>query len=340
MLVMSQDIDYVYDAGTRLEQLTGLLVTFPKPADKSGDGYVVINKHKFVLDAKAEIRKENKLFLIDRVNQLRASAQFPILVIGRYISTEATLAFKESGINYLDIAGNCHIREKDLYVYISGQKPQQKQITNQSKAFQEAGLKLIFRLLSNPDNIRLSYRELSELTGVSKGSISNVMNDLEHLHFVLKTKSGKILKNMPALLEKWVMAYHDVLYPRLVKKRMRFAKNESRANWKMLPIREIAGKTLWGGEPGAEILTHYLSPEKFIIYTSEGWQTVGQKLGLIPDESGEVEVAQSFWKEEKDESLKDVAPPLLVYADLMGSGYSRNIETAKLILDNELQHIK
>ena len=37
---------------------------------------------------------------------------------------------------------------------------------------------------------------------------------------------------------------------------------------------------------------------------------------------------------------KHIVPPLLIYADLMGSGYGRNIETAKIILENELPHLK
>ncbi|MDY9919467.1 MAG: type IV toxin-antitoxin system AbiEi family antitoxin [Proteiniphilum sp.] len=34
---------------------------------------------------------------------------------------------------------------------------------------------------------------------------------------------------------------------------------------------------------------------------------------------------------------KNTVSPLLVYADLMGSGDSRNIETAEIILNNKLQ---
>jgi len=33
-------------------------------------------------------------------------------------------------------------------------------------------------------------------------------------------------------------------------------------------------------------------------------------------------------------------PPVLIYTDLMRSGSDRNIETANMILNNELQYIK
>ncbi len=98
------------------------------------------------------------------------------------------------------------------------------------------------------------------------------------------------------------------------------------------------GTSLWGGEPAAAILTNQLAPEKFSIYTNESWLNIGQDLGLVPDSNGSVEILQLFWKDNK--IAKQVTPALLVYADLIGSGYGRNIEMAKIILENELQHIK
>jgi len=164
------------------------------------------------------------------------------------------------------------------------------------------------------------------------------MKELEDLNFMLKTKLKRVLKNKPTLLERWVVAYQDVLRPRLVKKQMRFTNIESAKNWQQLPLDQEEGISLWGGEPAATILTNQLAPEKFSIYTSESWQNIGQDLGLVPDNNGTVEILQLFWKD--NNNAKQVAPALLVYADLIGSGYGRNIEMAKIILENELQHIK
>jgi len=226
-----------------------------------------------------------------------------------------------------------------LIIYIAGQKVQHKQKTNQTKAFQEAGIKIIFNLLSNPENLQLSYRELAELADVSIGSVSNVMKELEDLNFILKTKFKRVLKNKPKLLERWVIAYQDVLRPRLVKKQMRFIKPDATQNWEELFLDNEEGITHWGAEPAAAMLTNHLVPEKFTIYTTQSWQNLGQDIGLVPDLNGKVEVLQVFWKQSKTDN-NQTTPPLLIYADLIGSGYSRNIETAQIILENELQHIK
>jgi len=330
--------DYIYDAGVALEQISGLNVTI-ESRRKEYDGIIDINGYDFTIEARNELRKENKGFLFNRLEELKTLTKRPTLVIGKYIALDVASELKENGINYLDVAGNCFIKNKELLIYIAGQKVQRKEKTNQAKAFQEVGIKIIFNLLSNPDSLQLSYRELAELADVSIGSVSNVMKELEEQNFILKTKLKRVLKNKPTLLERWVIAYQDVLRPRLVKKQMRFIKPDATQNWKELFLDNEEGITLWGAEPAAAILTNHLVPEKFTFYTTQSWQNLGQDIGLVPDQNGKVEVLQVFWKQSKTDN-NQTTPPLLIYADLIGSGYSRNIETAQIILENELQHIK
>lgn len=329
--------DYIYDASVALEQLTGLNINIESRRNEY-DGIIDINGHAFTVEAKNELRKENKGFLYARLDELKAKTKRPTLIIAKYITSDVALELRENGINYLDVAGNCYIKYQKLLVYIAGQKVHKKEGTNQAKAFQEAGIKIIFNLLNNPDNLYLSYRELAELSDVSIGSVSNVMNEMEEQNFILKTKLKRVLKNKPALLERWVVAYQDVLRPRLVKKQMRFIKPETTQSWRDMYLDNEEGITLWGAEPAAALLTNQLVPDRFSIYTTQSWQNIGQDIGLVPDLNGKVEILQIFWKQNPDNI--QTTPPLLVYADLIGSGFSRNIETAQIILENELQYIK
>jgi len=331
--------DYIYDASVALEQLTGLNINVESRRNEY-DGIIDIKGQAFTVEAKNELRKENKGFLFARLEELKAKTKRPTLIIAKYITSEVALELRENGINYLDVAGNCFIKSQDLLLYIVGQKVHKKEKTNQTKAFQEVGIKIIFNLLNNPENLQLSYRELAELTDVSIGSVSNVMKELEQQTFILKTNTKRILKNKEKLLERWVVAYQDVLRPRLVKKQMRFVKLEAVQNWKDIYLDNEEEITLWGGEPAAAILTNHLIPEKYSIYTTQSWQNVGQYMGLVPDVNGKVEILQVFWKQKDVKKGQITTPPLLVYADLIGSGYSRNIETAQIILENELQYIK
>ena len=83
----------------------------------------------------------------------------------------------------------------------------------------------------------------------------------------------------------------------------------------------------------ADHLTRYLKPEFSTVYTDEepGKLLLMNGLKKVPDwESGNVEVLQKFWQFENSEK-PGLVPALLVYADLIASGNSRNLETAKII---------
>jgi len=331
---MHKNTDYIYDTVSILEQLTGFTVTVENKR-KEHDSIISINGQTFFVKARNEIRKENEGLLINLVFPFEGK-YCPFIFIAKYISVDTAQTLKSLRINYLDISGNCYIQTKNFLIYVSGRKVQRKQKTNKSKAFQESGIKLLFQLLSNPNNLQLSYRDLAELSNISIGSVSNIMTELEEQHFILKTKNKRVLKNKPDLLERWIIAYHDVLRPKLLLKKMSFANKLDYANWNNIDLSSVSEKTLWGGECAAGILTKNITPANYNIYTDATWQSVGKSLKLVPDDNGKIEILRLFYNSEEQNTVS----PLLIYADLMGSGDSRNIETAEIILNNELQYLK
>ncbi|WP_335965064.1 hypothetical protein [Galbibacter sp. PAP.153] len=176
--------------------------------------------------------------------------RFKIILIAEYISKKAAQELKERGINYIDVAGNAFIRYNDLTIFVEGQKNAKKDKTNQSRAFQETGLKIIFHLLNKPEGLHDSYRRISERADVSIGSVSNVMDELEALNYLLKTSNKRVLKNKRELLERWVVDFNATLRPRILRKRMRFIDQEQLKNWHTIDLHSENGSILWGGEPG------------------------------------------------------------------------------------------
>jgi hypothetical protein len=304
------------------------------------DTFLTIDGAKFNVSIVKEITKANKGVVLNLIHPLIDNTDFPFLLITKYIPNEIAQEYSiKYGINYLDLAGNCYIRTKDLVILIEGKKRNKTEKTNQSRAFQEAGIKIIFWLLSNSDHINLPYREIAKECGVSLASVGYVLQELTELNFFMKTQKGNFLKNQKELLDRWVMAYHEVLRPRLLLKKMRFMKNEKN-DWSHLPIHDAEGVVLWGGEPAGALLTNYLYPGAFTIYTDGFWKTLIHDLDLAPSDNGDVEILKIFWIEKDKHTNLPTVPPLLIYADLMGSGNDRNIETAKIILENELSHIQ
>ncbi|AEA44933.1 type IV toxin-antitoxin system AbiEi family antitoxin [Fluviicola taffensis] len=331
---MYRNNDYIYDAVSKLESLTDFKIEIESKRNDY-DAVLTINDHRFKVIAQSNVRNSNKGIVLSRMIDFPINDRKTIIFIADYISKDAAQELRINGINYIDTSGNTNIRNGNLYVFIEGQKATQKEKNNQTRAFQEAGVKLLFFLLSEPRNLQLSYREIAENTKISIGSVSNIMSELEDMHFLLKTKKKRLLKNQNELLERWIVAYNDILKPRIFRKKMRFI---SKHNFKDASILNMTDPCVWGGEPGASIITNYLRPEKFTLYTNNELADLSRTLEMIPDLEGNVDIYQIFWNQKAKTDI--TAPPLIIYADLMTSGYERNIETAKMIFENELQHIK
>jgi hypothetical protein len=55
------------------------------------------------------------------------------------------------------------------------------------------------------------------------------------------------------------------------------------------------------------------------------------------DPHGNAEILKKFWNEEINRKIRpDIAPLIVVYADLLATGDARNLETARLLYDNEI----
>lgn len=299
------------------------------------DAFLEIGRELFIVEIKSLITKGNKGIVLSNLKEISRENNLPIILVTKYIPTEIAKEYVSEGINYLDIAGNCNIKQNNLFILIEGKKIEKTPKINQSRAFQEAGIKLVFQFLVDPQRTQLTYRELSRLANISLGSVGIIMQELIELNYILKTKQTNKLKNAKELINRWTVAYHDVLRPRIFKKQMRFIRTESYNNWKEIDLDQTNGPAFWGGEPGAHLLNSYLHPGIYTMYTERNWQSF-KALELVPDEKGNVEILDIFWGKDTYDGI----PPVLIYADLMGSGIDRNIETAKMIFNNELQYIK
>jgi hypothetical protein len=333
---MYRNNDFIYEATSKLEHLIGI----PIEIDSSRNNYdalLQIENIQFIVEVKSAVRTSNQGFVLSQLEETKRNSNRPIILIAEYISKNATEELKNRNINYIDVAGNAFIKHNNLMIFIEGQKKTKREKTNQSRAFQEAGLKILFHLLYKPEHLQDSYRKIAEKADVSIGSVSNVMAELEDLNFLLKTNDKRVLKNTKELLERWVVEYNAVLRPRIIRKRMRFIDSNIVSNWKNIDTHSTEGVILWGGEPGGALLINNLRPEQFVIFTDLELSDIAKKLRLVPGENGEIEILQKFWK--NDLNNDKIAPALLIYADLINSGFGRNIETAKQILENELRYI-
>ena len=295
------------------------------------DALVQIMNVDFLCKIKGNITATNINTIVNHLQKYMAIENRPVLLVAKYINPNMFDKLVGLGLNILDCAGNCHIR------YMNGNIPVfhlinkgEKNVFADEKAypvFQDAGIKVIFNLLQDKNNINKAYREIQENTGVALGTVKNVIDELVTRNFILVTDKGRILKNRKALLDLWVENYNQVLKPKLLIGRMAFRTNEQRNKWKTMKLPE---GMYWGGESAANMIDNYLEPGAFDIYTDVPTAYL-MKTGFVKqDTNGEIKVYQKFWQWETENHL---APLILIYADLMGSNNSRCLEAANRLME-------
>lgn len=319
-------------AQANLEKQTQLRAHWqPHDGQKDGEISFTYNDeiHRIPIEIKKEVRAHQLAGLIDLKRSLNK-----LMVVAEYIYPKLKEQLRAEGIAYLETNGNIFIRDGNLFLWVDNAKPDRTETTIRGRAFGKTGLKLLFQLLLEEDLLNLTYREIAERTGVSFGNINFILSDLKEQGYLIPLKKDTFrFSNKKQLLQKWLSAYNDKLKPALRIGTFRFMREADYVNWKMISL--TPGETFWGGEPAGGLLTNYLQPEQYTLYTIENLGDLLKKYRLAPDENGEVSVYQKFWK--GIEEAGPEVPALLVYTDLINSSDRRCIQAAEKIYDAYLQ---
>lgn len=315
-----------------LGEVGGLKAGWQDKPQNSLDGYLIIEKdrqqYQFPAEVKREFRHHHLMGLLDLKERYGK-----LIVIADILPNKVKQALQQNHIAYVDGAGNIYIEVPELYILIEGKKQQRDVKKLRHRAFTKTGLKLVFHLLLDEELINATYRDIAALAGISLDTVSKTIASLQELDFIVRLdESHQKLVRKKDLLHRWIYQYGDKLKPALLVGNFRFL--DPSTDWKKLPVDPVS--TQWGGEPGGDLLTNYLQPEIFTLYTQFSRAELMKQLRLVPDKNGPIEVYQRFWKSGQSEAQN--VPSLLVYADLIYSGDPRNLETAQRIYERYLQN--
>lgn len=282
-----------------------------------------------------KIKHEVRIHQFAQIETLKKQASLPFLLITKRLASEMRMELRAKNIEFLEANGNMYINNNDLLLVVDGQPPIKikNKITN--RAFTKTGLKVIFHLLLMDDLINKPYREIATTTNVALGNINYIFTGLKELGFLIHlTKDRFKLTNKKELLDRWLTGFTENLKPGLHQGTFAFMTEAEQKKWHKMKLQEH--KTFWAGEPGGDLLTNHLRPEIFTMYTDEEPNDIIRNYTLIPNENGNVRIYQKFWNI-PGISLKNIAPPLLVYADLITTNDRRCRETANLIYEKYIQ---
>jgi len=119
------------------------------------------------------------------------------------------------------------------------------------------GVKVIYQFLIDENWNNRTYRKIPEQTNTGVGNVNNIFNGLKQEGYLFQlTKQVYKIDKKQKLLDQWIIEYEKHLKPILVIGTFRFLHKDNVYNQKDIPL--IKGKTIWGGTPAGDLLTHYL----------------------------------------------------------------------------------
>lgn len=300
-----------------------------KESKFSQDGAIhfLYKKHSFKLPF--IVKKSLTNSILDMLQEIGNSS----LVIFKYASKTLKKQLKKYGINYIEITGNAYIETEEVYFFVDVNKSIKPQNTKNSKAFSKTGLKLIYLFLSHPETIKLSYREIANISNISIDTIGRILRELVNDNYVVKYNDleHRIFR-LERLAKDWAIIFNKTLRPKLKKRAFDFRGD---CDLRSLLNHKFKGKI--SGELAADEMSNYLISEKANIYINGSFVDFALSNNLIPSKSGRITLIEQFWDFEIDDlsnSNSKLASPILVYSDLIDDYNPRNINAAKKILDN------
>lgn len=276
----------------------------------------------------AEVKNADRVAALGQARNQIGGAEFPGLLVARHMTNELAEHCRRIGLNFMDTAGNAYLHADGLFVFVAGRRPHPLARRPTFRAFNPAGLRVIFALLCRPELLEAPYRAIQRPTGVALGTVTWLFNDLHDRGYLLTQGGKRRFVDARKLAAQWVENFLLKLRPRLNMRRFRAADPDW---WKDLDLVEYGA--VWGGEVGADRLTGNLRPERFTIYARGPIENLLLRKRLRADAQGEVEILDMFWDFATTNADPDVAPALLVYADLMATVDPRNHEAARLVYE-------
>lgn len=304
-----------------------------------------------VVDAILELKPEGRRLLAEVKNwvahkdigavihQLQSLPQgHDRILVADYVNPPMAEKLKKQNVNYMDAAGNVFLDLPGTYVQIEGRKPDRDQnFDKPGKAFTATGLKVVYALLTKPELLNATYREVAEQANVALGAIGEILKDLKQQDFLAggRRSTKREFVDKRALIDKWVEEY-----PKLRQKINLGAFYANKPNWwKDLDLTKHGA--LLGGELAAAKTTNQLKPKIATIYLDEAQRDTFLKDHRLQKAGGEntltapnVQLFAKFWGDQDHET--ELTDPLLTYADLLATGEVRNREVANEIANTYL----
>lgn len=256
-----------------------------------------------------------------------------LFLLGPVVHPRSAHDLRAAGIQFLDAAGNAYLDFAGVFIDVRGRRPDPAVTFRESKPGRAANLfaprraQVIFALLSWPALAEASVRTIAAAAKVSVGQTQSTLRLLDEQD-LYDPRSGRLLRR-DALAERWAETFVSGLGP---KTRLRqFHGDPSRL------ALEGHGEIYVSGEQAASWIRN---PATATLYVDD----LDPRLALVnrwrSNGDQNILVRRTFWAHPGDSqppSFPAPAPPLLVYADLMGTHEPRQLQAAQKLKEDHAE---
>jgi hypothetical protein len=271
--------------------------------------------------------------LISQIKSMPAKA----ILFADFVNPVMAEKFRQRSIPFVDCAGNLSIKDKHFNFYVKGKKI--SRIRNKrvrGRAFNAAGLKLIFAVFNQPKFLHASYRDISNKINIALGSVGPVIDDLYASGYILDDGERRLV-NKKRLFERWVDGYLEKLRPKQI---LACYTCDDKSWWKNADPAQFHG--VWGGEVIVAKATPFMMPETISLYflSDVKQKEFADYYGLRKDDEGEVCVYKNFWSPSYagDDNINGLSP-MIVYADIVDSINPGSWDVAKTFYGEAVSHL-
>lgn len=143
------------------------------------------------------------------ISEMRPDMYYVILA--PYITEQTAAICKNADCGFLDLAGNCYIAYKTLFVEIKGNKNNNKPKRAIKSIYERSSSvsSVILRKMLEDTKRSWKMQELADAAGCSIGQVSKVKNFLLKQTYIEQGKEGITITDPKSLMRDWAKVYSD-----------------------------------------------------------------------------------------------------------------------------------
>ncbi|MDQ1074738.1 MULTISPECIES: type IV toxin-antitoxin system AbiEi family antitoxin [Microbacterium] len=255
----------------------------------------------------------------------------PVVALSSRVTPRNADALRNIGVNFIDEAGNGYLSLGDTLIDVRGRTPDSatglRKPAKSASLFTEKRSQVILAVISWPDLLAARLQDLARAAGASVSFTQKTLVALESANFLDRfgPRDHGSLRNIDSLIDGWAAAFTSGLGSRENTRAFRGTFDPSRLSPDGPPL-------YLSGEAVAPWIARNIT---WTIY-ADGIPRDAAQAGrwARDDESPTLFLREKFWTEPvpartRESARLREAPPLLVYADLLASGDSREREAAQ-----------